>query len=105
MGESSGPTGNAAPAGNTLDRESYLAAAAAGPIYAKWEAGAMKVRLSPEMAIVRYKARLEFPSGNAVTCWQTDSYEMREGQWQAVWSQATVLPKAQAARRARPAKQ
>jgi len=80
------------PAGKTFNREDYLAAIAAGPFYAKWEIGATDVRLSPTIAIVRYQARLEFPSGNAVTCWHTDSYELRDGQWQAVWSQATAMP-------------
>lgn len=79
------------PAGKTFNREDYLAAIAAGPFYAKWDMGNMDVRLSPTIAIVRYQARLEFPSGNAVPCWHTDSYELRDGQWQAVWSQATAI--------------
>jgi hypothetical protein len=82
------------PAGKTFNREDYLAAIAAGTFYAKWDMGAMDVRLSPTIAIVRYQARLEFPSGSAVTCWHTDSYELRDGQWQAVWSQATAMPQA-----------
>jgi hypothetical protein len=79
------------PAGKTLGREDYLAAIAASPFYAKWDLGPMEVRLSPTMAIVRYQARLEFPSGNVVSCWHTDSYELRGGHWQAVWSQATAI--------------
>jgi len=82
------------PAGKTFNRESYLAAIAASPFYAKWGLGAMEVRLSPTIAIVRYQARLEFPSGDVVTCWHTDSYEFREGHWQAVWSQATAISQA-----------
>jgi len=77
------------PSGKVFNREDYLAAIAAGPFYAKWDIGTIDVRRSPAIAIVRYQARLEFPSGNAVTCWHTDSYELRGGQWQAVWSQAT----------------
>ncbi len=80
------------PAGTTFDRADYLAAIAAGPFYSKWELGPMEVRLSPAIAIVRYVARLEFPSGKSVTCWHTDSYELRDGRWQAVWSQATAIP-------------
>jgi hypothetical protein len=80
------------PTGKTFNREGYLAAIAASPFYAKWDLGVMEVRLSPTMAIVRYQARLEFPSGNVVTCWHTDSYELRDRQWQAVWSQATAIP-------------
>jgi hypothetical protein len=82
------------PTGKTFSREGYLAAIAASPFYAKWDLGDMEVRLSPTMAIVRYQARIEFPSGKAVTCWHTDLYEVRDGQWQAVWSQATAIPQA-----------
>jgi phage baseplate assembly protein W len=82
------------PAGKTFNREDYLAAIAAGPFYSKWDIGTMNVRPSPTMAIVRYEARLEFPSGNAITCWHTDSYELRDGRWQAVWSQATAVHQA-----------
>jgi hypothetical protein len=79
------------PAGRVFERRSYLAAIAEGPFYRRWEAKDMAVRQSPKMAIVRYQARLEFPSGNAIDCWHTDSYELRAGQWQAVWSQATAI--------------
>jgi len=82
------------PTGKTFSREDYLAAIAASPFYARWDLGVMDVRLSPTMAVVRYQARLEFPSGNAVTCWHTDSYEFRDGHWQAVWSQATAISQA-----------
>lgn len=85
------------PAGKVFTRERYLAAIAAEPFYAKWELGAIEVRLSPDMALLRYLARLQFPSGRIVVCWHTDSYERRGQQWQAVWSQATELPAAQAA--------
>ena len=81
------------PAGKSFDRESYLGEIASGTLrYVKWEHGAMEVRASASMAIVRYIARLEFPSGNEVTCWHTDSYELLGGHWKAVWSQATAIP-------------
>lgn len=79
------------PAGKTFSRERYLSAIAAAPLYAKWDLGDVAVRVSSEMAIVRYQARLQFPSGRVVVCWHTDSYERRASQWQAVWSQATEL--------------
>ena len=82
------------PTGKTFNRKDYLNAIAAGPFYAKWDLGIMEVRLSPTIAIVRYQARLEFPSGDVVTCWHTDSYECQDGYWRAVWSQATALPRA-----------
>lgn len=80
------------PAGRTLVRERYLALIAAEPFYAGWEHGPMRVRVTPQMAVVRYEATLTFPSGKVVRCWHTDSYECRDGRWQAVWSQATALP-------------
>jgi hypothetical protein len=82
------------PAGKTFNRDDYLTAIAASPFYAKWDLGVMQVRLSPTIAIVRYQARLEFPSGNVVTCWHTDSYEYQDEHWRAVWSQATAIPQA-----------
>jgi len=79
------------PAGKMFDRKRYLDAIEREPFYAQWEVGDMAFRISPAMAIVRYKARLTFPSGRAVTCWHTDAYEDRAGLWQAVWSQATEI--------------
>lgn len=80
------------PAGRTFSRARYLAAIAAEPFYAAWEHGPMRVRISPAMAVVRYPAKITFPSGRVVDCWHTDSYELRGDDWQAVWSQATLLP-------------
>jgi hypothetical protein len=82
------------PAGRVFTRERYLAALADGPFYADWRAGEIAVRLSPAMGVVRYPAVLVFPSGREVRCWHTDVYEVRDGAWQAVWSQATELPPA-----------
>jgi hypothetical protein len=80
------------PAGKSYAREAYLDDIATGKLqYVRWEAGEMNARLSPGMAVVRYAARLVFPSGNAVDCWHTDSYELRGPVWQAVWSQATAI--------------
>lgn len=79
------------PAGKVFSRQAYLDAIRAEPFYAAWEADAMSVRTSAQMAIVRYQARLRFPSGREVVCWHTDSYERRPAGWQAVWSQATAL--------------
>ncbi len=80
------------PAGKTFDRASYLAAIASGELrYVRWEHERIKVRLSPGMAIVRYKAKLQFDSGTVVACWHSDSYEPCAGRWQAVWSHATAI--------------
>lgn len=79
------------PAGETFSRARYLAAVRAEPFYAEWEVGPVAVRASADMAIVRYRARLRFPSGREIVCWHTDSYERSAGRWQAVWSQATEI--------------
>jgi len=79
------------PAGRTFTRERYLAAIEAEPFYAGWDAGEMQVRVSAQIAVLRYRALLTFPSGKSVDCWHTDVYELRDGQWQAVWSQATEI--------------
>jgi len=83
------------PTGRVFNRERYLALIAAEPFYAAWEHGTMAVRLAWHMAIVRYPAVISFPSGRQVRCWHTDSYELRDSQWQAVWSQATELPRSE----------
>ena len=82
------------PAGKVFSREAYLAAIKAEPFYAAWKLEAMTVRVAADMAIVRYKAHLRFPSGREVVCWHTDSYERRAQGWQAVWSQATGISEA-----------
>lgn len=80
------------PSGKVFGREAYLGAIAAEPFYAGWELGeTMAVRVSAQMAVVRYQACLRFPSGREVLCWHTDSYEHRAAGWQAVWSQATEI--------------
>jgi len=82
------------PSGKVFSREAYLSAIESGPFYSGWEVGEMIIRRSPQMAIVRYKARLCFPSGRVLVCWHTDSYERGAQGWQAVWSQATELASA-----------
>jgi len=82
------------PSGAVFSRERYVSAIAAEPFYASWDHGPMSVRVSPAMAVVRYRARLGFPSGRVVECWHIDTYELLQGQWQAVWSQATGIPPA-----------
>jgi Domain of unknown function (DUF4440) len=79
------------PAGRVFTREHYLAAIEAEPFYTGWDAGEMQARVSAQMAVLRYRAQLSFPSGKSLDCWHTDHYEWRDGQWQAVWSQATEI--------------
>jgi hypothetical protein len=78
--------------GRVMSLERYLSLMAIGPFYAQWEHGDMRVRLSDDMAAVRYQAKITFPSGKVVDCWHTDIYALRAGSWKAVWSQATPLP-------------
>ena len=107
------------PGGKVFDRARYLAAIASGELrYLAWQVGAgssaedsagdpaqapahdgpvqagadpvMAVRRTADMAIVRYPAVLRFGSGQQLRCWHTDSWELRAGRWQAVWSQATA---------------
>lgn len=79
------------PAGRVFTRAGYLAAVREAPFYAGWEVGAMQVRRSASMAVLRYRAELRFPSGRALSCWHTDQYECGPAGWQAVWSQATEI--------------
>ncbi len=79
------------PGGKVFSRQAYLEAIKAAPFYAAWGIESMSVRVSEQLAVVRYLARLEFPSGRGVVCWHTDTYEPRASGWQAVWSQATEV--------------
>ena len=84
------------PRGSPYSRDAYLQAIEAGDLkYLKWEPRTIEVRLFPEVALLRYQAHLEMESGTQQTssfeCWHTDSYELRGGAWQVVWSQATAI--------------
>jgi hypothetical protein len=84
------------PTGDSLSREQYLGAVASGDIdYLVWKPDAIEVRLSGEMALIRYSSQIEIVVGSQRIplrrYWHTDSYERRNGHWQAVWSQATEI--------------
>ena len=57
--------------------------------------GQIAVRmLGASAAAVRYQVAIEavFPGGHDVDrFWHTDIYELRDGQWQVAWSQATRI--------------
>jgi hypothetical protein len=80
------------PSGVLHNRESYLAAVTSGDIeYRVFEAVAeIEVRVYGEAAIIRYQSRIEMATWCA-NVWHTDSYELRDGRWQIVWSQATEI--------------
>ena len=84
------------PGGRTLSREEYVAGIASGEfIYEVFEpASEIAVRLFGNAAAVRYQARIEIrfsDKRDSGLFWHTDIYEMRDGRWQAVWSQATRI--------------
>jgi Domain of unknown function (DUF4440) len=84
------------PSGTALARERYLGKIASGELtYIQWKPGHMHVRLTEKMALLRYQVTLELDTGDGhgtpFECWHTDSYELNEGAWQAVWSQATAI--------------
>ena len=84
------------PAGAALSREEYLGLIASGEFrYALWEPESISVRLHDGAAVIRYRATIEpvFQGSKAERgrYWHTDLYEIREGRWQVVWSQATAI--------------
>ena len=84
------------PRGITRSREAYLTAVESGVLrYLKWEAADMMVRQFSDVVLLRYHAQLEMPSDagsvSSFFCWHTDSYELHDGLWQVVWSQATRI--------------
>jgi hypothetical protein len=83
------------PRGLAYSREQYLRDVESGELsYMEWEAKEIHVRPFPGIALLRYQAELKMGSPAQVSsfhCWHTDSYELRNGAWQVVWSQATVI--------------
>lgn len=85
------------PAGGVLTKTQYLEGVAAGYLnYRVWEPDPdIDVRLYGPSAVIRYQARLHMSLGGAAgelrRYWHTDLYELRDGQWQVVWSQATAI--------------
>ncbi len=84
------------PYGGTVSKQDYLSWIAVGDInYHVFEpVSELLVRISPAMAVVRYQARIDIESAGEreqLVCWHTDMYELRDGGWQAVWSQATAI--------------
>jgi hypothetical protein len=84
------------PFGDALSKEEYLGTVESGDIdYVVWKPDAIDVRLSGDMAVLRYSSHIEIvvqgrriPPGDY---WHTDYYEKRNGRWQDVWSQATEM--------------
>src|SRR4051794_13330605 len=86
------------PLGGVISKEQYLGGIASGLInYLVWEPGEIAVRLHGPVAFLRYRAHIEIVVGGPqaplqqLETWHTDSYELRDGRWQVVWSQATHI--------------
>ena len=84
------------PVGHVLSKDAYLQAIATGDIdYVEWEPGPIDVRIHGNAAVIRYRATLEVIFKHhrvpRASYWHTDTYENADGQWQAVWSQATAI--------------
>jgi hypothetical protein len=84
------------PNGLALSREDYLGAIGGGHIdYVTWEPEEIAVRIHAQAAVIRYRAHLEVIFGGhrvpLSAYWHTDSYELRDGRWVVVWSQATAI--------------
>jgi hypothetical protein len=84
------------PGGGVLSKREYLDGIASGELnYLVFEAVSdVAVKSFVDVGMVRYKARIEIelPDGpDAGMFWHTDTYERRDGRWQAVWSQATRI--------------
>jgi hypothetical protein len=77
------------PRGIALSKADYLGAIRTGDItYLRWQPGPIEVRGYGDAALLRYQAEMEMP-GSTARLWHTDLYELRDGRWQVVWSQAT----------------
>jgi hypothetical protein len=83
------------PFGGSASKEQYLSGLASGQVkYLLWEPDAIQVRIYGDAAIIRYQAQIQIVVGGKLDggrFWHTDSYEKRDGRWQAVWSQATRI--------------
>ena len=86
------------PRGGTLSKDQYLSDIASGALdYLEWEPEEIQVRIHGDSAVIRYRAHMKVSvrgsPGRDVTTWHTDLYERRNGEWQVVWSQATLVEK------------
>jgi hypothetical protein len=85
------------PGGGVLTKTQYLEGIASGYLnYRLWEPdSAIDVRHYGGGAVIRYRSRLHMSLGGAEgelrQYWHTDLYELHDGSWQVVWSQATAI--------------
>ena len=85
------------PSGRTFTKEQYLGGIASGNLdYTVFEPESeIEVRINRKSAVLRYRSTIEITVGDQYypqqRFWHTDTYEYRDGRWQAVWSQATTI--------------
>ena len=84
------------PDGQSLSKDQYLEQIASGELdYVLWEPDVIEVRRYGDAAVLRYQAQAQAVFAGQRTplrrFWHTDVYEKRNGRWQAVWSQATLI--------------
>ena len=84
------------PNGQSLSKDQYLEQIASGELdYVLWEPDVIEVRRYGDAAVLRYRAQAQAVFAGQRTplrrFWHTDVYEKRNGRWQAVWSQATLI--------------
>jgi hypothetical protein len=86
------------PAGGELTLDDYLGAIDAGAIdYQVFSpTSPLAVRVSGASAVLRYQVSFDLVVGGDTRVvhqgWITELYELRRGQWQVVWEQATAVP-------------
>ncbi|HKY90083.1 MAG TPA: nuclear transport factor 2 family protein [Nevskiaceae bacterium] len=85
------------PMGGALSKPEYLGLIASGDLrYLEWAPEDVQVRLFGDAAVIRYRAPLRIvvkgmPNAPSGRFWFMDLYEKRDGRWQVVWSQATLI--------------
>jgi hypothetical protein len=81
------------PNGSEMTKDDYLGAIATGRLrYRDFEpVSDIAVPGDEPVAAVRYQARISFDDRAGLLCWHTDCYQLRDGRWQVVWSQATQI--------------
>ena len=84
------------PGGAVISKDGYLSGIASGALrYHRFEPdGEVVVRVWGSAAAVRYQVLIDIDwegGRDSGRFWHTDIYELRDGRWQAVWSQATGI--------------
>ncbi|MEO1015117.1 MAG: nuclear transport factor 2 family protein [Pseudomonadota bacterium] len=85
------------PSGRIYSRDQYLGGIESGDLdYLVFQPESeIKVRMGGSAAVVRYQSTIEIRVDDQYFAperfWHTDTYELRDGQWQVVWSQATAI--------------